>query len=233
MRAQRPVLAGSGYPISEDKLHCGDHCQMRRIEHIEHPLGDFGFKVRGDKDGQCGKNREERPVDAESADREVQRVARQDAEAGDILRAVQHRAHNRMIAAQVEDQHIDDAVARIIEVPERNHEERRNEQPPFALLETVHGEQGEEQRKEDVPVGELRHKVVRMEGQHIERLGDHREQPEAEQVFFDVPRVEQADRHAVAEDGEREAADPAEPAGLGEERAADVVDQHGKNGDEL
>ena len=97
----------------------------------------------------------------------------------------------------------------------------------------VEGAHKTEQRAEDVPVCELGDKVMRVEGQHIERLGDHREQAEPEQIFFNVPRVEQADRHAVAEDRKRDAPHPAEPGRLGEERAADVVDQHGENGDEL
>ena len=127
-----------------------------------------------------------------------------------------------------------DAGAGVVEVPPADGEEGQGEEPPLPLLETVHPQQAQEQGEEDVPVGEIGRKFTdRVEGQDVEGLAHQGEQPQAQEVFLHVPGVEQAHGETVAEDGEGQTADPAEDPHLREEGPADVVDQHGDDGDEL
>ena len=72
-----------------------------------------------------------------------------------------------------------------------------------------------------------------MEGQHIQGLGDQGEQAQPGQVALDVMGVQQAHRHAVAEQGERQPPHPPEQGDLGEKDAAHMVQQHGTDGDEF
>ncbi|SCJ16441.1 Uncharacterised protein [uncultured Blautia sp.] len=72
-----------------------------------------------------------------------------------------------------------------------------------------------------------------MEGQDVKGLADEGEDAQPGQVLPHVVGVQQAHRQAVAEDREGQSADPAEHAHLREKGAADVVDQHGGDGDEL
>ena len=73
----------------------------------------------------------------------------------------------------------------------------------------------------------------RVEGQDVKGLADEGEDSQPSQVLPHVMGVEQSHRQAVAEDGEGQPADPAEHAHLREKGPADVVDEHGGDGDEL
>ena len=70
-------------------------------------------------------------------------------------------------------------------------------------------------------------------GQDVKGLGDEGEHRQPAQVPLHIAGVQQPNGHAVAEDGEGHPSDPAERAHLREKGSADVVDEHGGDGDEL
>ena len=72
-----------------------------------------------------------------------------------------------------------------------------------------------------------------VEGQDVEGLGNHGEQSQAAQIPLDVSGVQQSHGHAVAENRERQAPDPAEGSDLRKEGPAHMVHKHGDDGDKL
>ena len=72
-----------------------------------------------------------------------------------------------------------------------------------------------------------------MERQNVEGLAHQSEDAQPQEIFLYIPCVEQAHGETVAEDGESQPSDPAEDPHPRKEGPADVVDQHGDDGDEL
>ena len=222
-------------PFYTNILDQGDHRQMGGIEGVEEPAVHLHPAVGAAEDQGQGQQGEDGPVDAQAAHGEAQGVLRPAVQqGGEVAEGVEPRADAGVVPAEVEDQHELDAGAGVVEVPPADGEEGQGEEPPLPLLQPDHGQQAQEQGEEDVPVGEVGRELThRVEGQDVEGLAHQGEDAQAQEVLLHVPGVEQAHGEAVAEDGEGQAADPAEDPHLREEGPADVVDEHGDDGDEL
>ena len=183
------------------------------------------------RQGQQGKDG---PVDGVSAHHQGQGVLQGAApQGGEPEQDVQPRQQGGPVPAEAEDQHQDDAVVVVVKAAKGQCQHAQHKEPPPAGGQPPHGQQTEQQGEKDVPVGQVAQDVIGVEGQYPEGLGHHRKNGQATQVALDAVGVEQAHRHAVAEQREGQAADPAEPGRRREKGAADVVRQHGGDGDEL
>lgn len=184
---------------------------MRGIKKIEKVFVQLQPAVGAQKNQRRGKKGKNGPFHAQSEDCQAPRVERvAGPQGGYVAEAVQRGARRGMIAAEIEDEHQENAGGGIVEIPDGEQQKAEDKQPPPALLQARHSEQAEKQGKINVQIELFLLPVIGMSGKNIKGLADQCEDSQTFQIFFNVPRVEQPHRHTVAKEGESEPAGPPE-----------------------